>query len=604
MTELYIDGKNAVLPEGFNISFISENPYFTRSSNYSLDVELPMPANHAIFRHISRLDVTKKKTILPATLMVDNRTLLRGSAVLLSVEDTLLKVQLVSGNAEFNLLTNDDIYIDELDLGGPYNPPHPEMFQFFLPESEMANTYGSVDEVDGVFLPVFYQEAKDDNLVNAVLYEAETTNFNPGASMYAGSFQPYLLIVIKKLIEHFGYTFDSSFFDNNFLRNTYVCSALNSFRIETALPHWTVSEFFDELEKFLGVITVVDEHAKVVHLVELNNYFSNSDKEVISHTALLREFSVDIGEEKDNKDVASGNVGYDLPSTSNDGYLRLDKDILAAAKKAEYANYQELKSAYDNMTTEERKKILFIVGKRYYINYNEEETDTNTLREVNLYADLIRNPESYDTDAKLKITPAKIVQYDRGTWKRLENNFDVVRTNTSLVLNIPLISYYRKMYNPDWIISPTGEAFNIQEAISGDIELPEKQQKNDRMEVAFNTGIFNRQNVTSGGQTKVYSHAYPFTDYQQKTAAQLTDFLPYSLSLNDVCPDSIGHRLSTLNIFHSNIPYTIQFLADKMPDVNKVFLIGNKQYLCEKIEAEIDADGLNKVLKGTFYRIE
>ena len=39
------------------------------------------------------------------------------SAVLLSVEDALVKVQLVSGNAEFNLLTNDDLYIDELDLG-------------------------------------------------------------------------------------------------------------------------------------------------------------------------------------------------------------------------------------------------------------------------------------------------------------------------------------------------------------------------------------------------------------------------------------------------------------------------------------------------------
>ncbi|WP_300694489.1 hypothetical protein [uncultured Bacteroides sp.] len=85
---------------------------------------------------------------------------------------------------------------------------------------------------------------------------------------------------------------------------------------------------------------------------------------------------------------------------------------------------------------------------------------------------------------------------------------------------------------------------------------------------------------------------------------QTFQFLPYSLSLNEVFPDSIGHRLSTLNIFHSNIPYTIQFTANKMPDVNKVFLIGNKQYLCEKIEAEIDADGLNKVLKGTFYRIE
>lgn len=61
MTELYIDGQLATLPEGFNITFTSENPYFTRSSNYSLDIELPMPANHAIFKHVNRLDVTKKK---------------------------------------------------------------------------------------------------------------------------------------------------------------------------------------------------------------------------------------------------------------------------------------------------------------------------------------------------------------------------------------------------------------------------------------------------------------------------------------------------------------------------------------------------------------
>jgi hypothetical protein len=148
------------------------------------------------------------------------------------------------------------------------------------------------------------------------------------------------------------------------------------------------------------------------------------------------------------------------------------------------------------------------------------------------------------------------------------------------------------------------ERFNVQEAINGDVELKEKQEKNGHMEVAVNTGKFNRQNVTYSGQTHAYDYAYPFTDYQQKTGAQLTDFLPYSLSLNNVCPDSVGHRLSTLSLFHSNIPYTIQFQANKLPDVNKVFLIGNKQYLCEKIETEIDVDGLSKVLKGTFYRIE
>lgn len=165
-----------------------------------------------------------------------------------------------------------------------------------------------------------------------------------------------------------------------------------------------------------------------------------------------------------------------------------------------------------------------------------------------------------------------------------------------MVLNIPVVSYYRAAYDQN--------PFNIQEAIEGNVELQEKRKKNEYMEVAINTGKFNRQNVTYSGQTHAYDYAYPFTDYQQKTGAQLTDFLPYSLSLNDVCPDSVGHRLSVLKMFHSNIPYTIQFQADKLPDVNKVFLIGNKQYLCEKIETEIDADGLSKVLKGTFYRIE
>lgn len=120
------------------------------------------------------------------------------------------------------------------------------------------------------------------------------------------------------------------------------------------------------------------------------------------------------------------------------------------------------------------------------------------------------------------------------------------------------------------------------------------------MEVAVNTGIFNRHTVN--GQS--FDYAYPFTDYQQRPEGLVSTLMPYSLSLNDVCLDSIGNKLSLLNLFHSDIPYTIQFITDKLPDVNKVFLIGNKQYLCERIEAEIDVNGINKVMKGIFYRID
>lgn len=591
MTKLYINGQLAILPEGFNITFTSENPYFTRSSNYSLDIELPMPANHVIFGHINRMDVTKKKTILSAMLIVDARCLLYGSAVLLSVEDTLVKVQLVSGNAEFNLLTNDTIYIDELDLGSVGWPNNNQ--NYFQPPANMVGYYGSVDDVEVVWLPVFYQEAQWKNLQNDAIYEFGTNNFT--LCPYAGKrcVQPYLVTVIKKIVQHFGYTFDTSFFNDNFLRNVYICSAVSSNKIADALPHWTVSEFFDELERFLCVVTVVDERTKVVRLVSLNEYFSSSEKEIIDSTALIREFTVEIEDTKSNKDLSSGNVGYELPSHTDDGYLRLEKDIFDAAYKLECDSYDSMLAAYNGMNDSDKKSTLFVVGKRYYINYNEN--DQNKLREVNLYADLIRNPESSDIDTPLKIVPAKILQFNVGVYGSVAE-YTLNRPYAAMYLNIPAVGYQATTVHQ--------ERFNIQEAISGDVELQEKQEKNKYMEVAINTGKFNRQDVTYSGQVHSYEYAYPFTDYQQKTTAQLTDFLPYSLSMNDVCPDSIGHQLSILSLFHSDVPYTIRFQANRLPDVNKVFLIANKQYLCEKIEAEIDADGLNRVLKGTFYRVE
>lgn len=91
------------------------------------------------------------------------------------------------------------------------------------------------------------------------------------------------LTVIKRIVEYFGYTFDTSFFDNNFLRNVYVCSAVSSNRVAAALPHWTVSEFFDELEKFLCAVTVVNERTKVVSLVGLNDYLQNPERRLFLH---------------------------------------------------------------------------------------------------------------------------------------------------------------------------------------------------------------------------------------------------------------------------------------------------------------------------------
>lgn len=41
----------------------------------------------------------------------------------------------------------------------------------------MVNYYGSVDDIEAVWLPVFYQEAKWENLQNDAIYEFGTNNF-------------------------------------------------------------------------------------------------------------------------------------------------------------------------------------------------------------------------------------------------------------------------------------------------------------------------------------------------------------------------------------------------------------------------------------------
>ena len=124
------------------------------------------------------------------------------------------------------------------------------------------------------------------------------------------------------------------------------------------------------------------------------------------------------------------------------------------------------------------------------------------------------------------------------------------------------------------------------------------------MEVAINTGIFNEVNVTYQNQTHSFLYAYPFTDCNQKINEQLTDFKPYSLSLNDVCENSLGHRFRNLTKLNTKDPFTIYFTAKRIPDPKKVFIIGNQKYVCDHININISKSEIEPIYEGTFYRID
>ena len=74
--------------------------------------------NALFFKHLNRLEVRKRPVRMSAVLVVDNHPLLTGSAIINSITDKIVKLQLVGGNSDINYSARfEGVYIDEIDYG-------------------------------------------------------------------------------------------------------------------------------------------------------------------------------------------------------------------------------------------------------------------------------------------------------------------------------------------------------------------------------------------------------------------------------------------------------------------------------------------------------
>lgn len=120
MVEIYINDKQVFPAENQSIKLTRENPYFTNSDSYTLDVTLPMSvaSNREVFENRNFFIRTKTFSKMKTRLVVNNVVLLDGSAKITHVTEDDVKVQLLGGNSELNFLSEDEGYfIDEMELG-------------------------------------------------------------------------------------------------------------------------------------------------------------------------------------------------------------------------------------------------------------------------------------------------------------------------------------------------------------------------------------------------------------------------------------------------------------------------------------------------------
>ena len=247
-----------------SFEYISENSMFTGSDSYTLTITFPLKdctQNIRIFGHIHRQDVEKNKVVFNCEIR--DRTFYKsGSIVITQISEVEVKTQFLEGRSEQNFDdTFDDIYLNQLSLG--YATAEERN-----PSTNDPYSAWHVDSDNPTYLALPWVNNTSGNLQNGATFNSEESTYSWMATRTQLSFQPYLLYLLRKICEVTGYTGEFSELMVPPYKYLLICNCLPSawgaFNFAIALPHWSLTEFFEELEKFLAGEFSINHKAKTI----------------------------------------------------------------------------------------------------------------------------------------------------------------------------------------------------------------------------------------------------------------------------------------------------------------------------------------------------
>lgn len=596
MNELYINNNRIQTSEATSIKLVDENTYFTKSGKYTFDIEIPLKNNHNVrlIGPINRLDVTKNTANMNARIIADGHKIIDGTATVTQISDEKMKIQILSGNAEFNFLSKfQNSYIDEMDLGGVtdengnrYNEGDYVTYLFYS-SNKYKIMYGLYGETDYVFFPV--HDTSNDVVHNDVCVRIggvvtfPRTIYNYDSIIHPGDYggyiatlavQPYWCFIIKKVFSVLGYTVIENQIENTVLRNAFIANAKRTLTFNQVLPHWTVAQFIEEIEHFFGVIIEANDSNKEIRIIRRAMYL---DQEKVYLEDICDEFEVDVDEER-AEDISDANITYAFESV--DKYLRVDESITEVIEVKKFESYSDLKNYYDSLDDANKKKYIYESGGKQYIDYRGG--DSRYLKKINQFRNLTRDKEK--NTIELKIIP---VQMEVG--ESFLEDFGVSGTMLKCPCKIVRMKAEADDYN--------GKPSDVQDLIEGN-----SQTKSDRdiIELAMNDG--ERQSLSWV--------TWPPGNFKYPWGFVLTDDLivgdknrGFSFELNKVDGVMTMYDLiygSTMQV-NTEAELHIKFITNKMYSPMSLFIIRNKPYICKQIEYKITEKGIDPVKTGYFY---
>ena len=602
---IYVNNKLAALKKGTSFEFVSENRMFSGSDGYTLTITFPLrgcPQNIAIFGHINRADVEAQKVIFDCEIR-DKGFYKFGSITITEISETEVKTQFLEGRSEQNFdKTFDKVYINELDLGAPPTTS----------TSQISPSNAWYPERTGckcVALP--WVNDYSGNIQNLADYVVDDATQNKGHFAWNTnecrglSWQPYLLYITRRICEAVGYTPDFSRWEEvEEYKYLLICNTLPFAwympDFANAMPHWTVEEYFEKLELFLGGEFDFDHRAKRISFAFTHSILA--DKKPVCLEDVIEEHATEVKVDEDRcdymeaknlvykdcdhemwkfyscdwfikgwqnrvvrynsmRELLEANKGYATWDGQHHRDNRIDKLLYAADC-----------DAYFVIRTISRQQVVEFRngGVRVYYKYKCR------LQPVNLFGGRIVSDDEEADQTEIEFVPAWI---------------DDTEDKYGRLLFLSFSGYDE---DNDTTSEEDDKHPFMQTWSASSLAAGEKEKKSEYYDRIF-VGWYDGSNHFIGNRL-------PYPNVEDIAIADDWSnfaYVHFSMRIND-------RKIRRGRVFHTIDPKkktTFKFLADNIPDVRSVFLIRGKRYVCEKITATFTENGMSQLLKGVFYPI-
>ena len=448
-----------------------------------------------------------------------------------------------------------------------------------------------------------------------------------------------------------GYTGNFEAIRNSDYKYLVICNTLpatwSPWNFAIALPHWSLTEFFEELENFLRGEFTINHKAKTISFGF--SYQAVNNLEPVNISDVINKYSVEVARENKSDYIGAKNLVYAENDSRLWAYLDCQwyidehkkeavefdslSDLLSYTSSLKISGVQSMNNSHGGVTAYTRGYyngsdghklfysrdvdtyfIMWCYKSEFVKSTHIETTNTdynwykyyNRLMPVNQFGRLIIDKEAEDME--LNIVPAWMDDTDEELGKCLflecgemgsaiswTEGSDGQGTSTGGQSGGVFGRGRNNEYGSGSVgsddIDYNGGA--LAQSRAGKTIANGKQDKSDAYFDKLYVGYWDGQNRQSDKLPCPVVDSLVITDDFNSITT------PYSMRLKE----PIDGERYTYDIDNKK-KFTFSFLSDVIPNPRALFYIEGSRYVCEKITATFhEGTGKSQLLKGVFYKV-